>query len=92
MILVRWLGLMLSEVTSWELKETDPTALYTVDGFSKMHCGTNILFVPLIYNGMKIISVLSSFKGFQTYVVEENKHVKISVCKVVRVNLHVRLF
>lgn len=29
---------------------------------------------------MKIISVLSSFKGFQTCVIMVNKHVKISVC------------
>lgn len=48
-----------------QLRVTDPRALRAVFGFSKMPYGTNIHSVPLIYDVMKIISVLSSFKGFQ---------------------------
>lgn len=52
----------------------------------EMPYGTKILFFPLIYEGMKIISALSGFKGFQSCVVKDMKHAKISVCKVVQVN------
>lgn len=74
------------------LKATDPRSLRAVVGFSKMPYGTNILFVPLIYDGMKIILVLSSFTGFQAYVIKDNKHAKISVWKVLRVNSAVEGF
>lgn len=75
-----------------QLKVTDPRASRAMVGFSKMPYGTNILFVPLIYDGMKIISVLSSFKGFQACVIKNDKHAKISVCKAVRVNSPVEGF
>lgn len=69
MILVRWSGLMLNSSHQLgllqQLKVTDPRALCAVVGFSKMPDGTDILHVPLIYDGLKIISVLSSFKRFQ---------------------------
>lgn len=52
----------------------------------EMPYGTKILFFQLIYEGMKIISALSGFKGFQSCVVKDMKHAKISVCKVVQVN------
>lgn len=54
-----------------QLKVTDPRALRAVVSFFKMPYGTNILFVPLIDGGMKIISVMS-FKGFQTYMIKEH--------------------
>lgn len=90
MILVRWSGLMLNSSHQLgllqQLKVTDPRALCAVVGFSKMSDGTDILHVPLIYDGLKIISVLSSFKRFQAQVIKETNTLKYLLCKVVRVN------
>lgn len=64
---------------SQPLKVTDPKTLCAVVSFFEMPYGTKILFFPLIYEGMEIISVLSRFKGFQSCVVKDMKHAKISV-------------
>lgn len=96
MILVRWSGLVLKSSHQLgllqQLKVTDPRAFRAVVGLSEMHYGTSILFVPMIYDAMKIISVLSSFKGSQAFVIKDNKYAKIAVCKVVQVDSTVEGF
>lgn len=66
---------------SQPLKVTDPKTLCAVVSFFEMPYGTKILFFPLIYEGMEIISVLSRFKGFQSW-----NTLKYLFCKVVQVN------